>query len=94
MIVEIGLIALIIAFLFTLYATCASAYGGWHGQPSWVESARNASLLVFPLLTISVMVMLYALYKMDFSVAYVYDVSSQAMSPFLRLTALWGGQQG
>ncbi len=31
---------------------------------------------------------------MDFSLAYVYDVSSTAMSPFLRLTALWGGQQG
>jgi len=94
MIVEIGLIALSIAFLFSLYAALASAYGGWHGQAAWVESARNASLLVFPLLTISVLVVVYALYKMDFSLAYVYDVSSQAMSPFLRVTALWGGQQG
>jgi cytochrome c-type biogenesis protein CcmF len=36
----------------------------------------------------------YALYTFDFSLAYVYDVSSRAMSPFLRVTALWGGQNG
>ncbi|NOH02632.1 MAG: hypothetical protein HND47_12080 [Chloroflexi bacterium] len=94
MIADIGLITLTIAFLFTVYATFASAFGGWRGRETWVESARNAVLLVFPLLTISVVIVVYALYTLDFSMAYVYDVSSQAMSPFLRVTALWGGQQG
>jgi cytochrome c-type biogenesis protein CcmF len=51
-------------------------------------------LLVFPLLTIPVLVIVYSLYVYDFSLAYVYDVSSRAMSSFLRVTALWGGQQG
>lgn len=94
MIADIGLIALTIAFLFTVYAACASAYGGLHSQEAWVKSARNASLLTFPLLTVSVVAIVYSLYVLDFSLAYVYDVSSQAMSPFLRITALWGGQQG
>ncbi|MBI4762868.1 MAG: heme lyase CcmF/NrfE family subunit [Chloroflexi bacterium] len=94
MIEDIGLITLTIAFTFSLYATFVSAYGGWRGYEAWVESARNAVLLVFPLLTISVVIVVYALYTLDFSLAYVYDVSSQAMSPFLRVTALWGGQQG
>ena len=94
MLAEIGLIALSLAFLFSLYATFVSAYAGWRGQTAWAESARNASLLVFPLLTIPVLVLVYALYTFDFSLAYVYDVSSRAMSPFLRVTALWGGQQG
>ena len=94
MLTDIGLITLVIAFLLSLYATLASLYGGWRGQEAWVESARNAALLVFPLLTIPVMVIVYALYTLDFSLAYVYDVSSRAMSPFLRVTALWGGQQG
>ncbi len=94
MIADIGLITLAIAFLFSVYATFASAYGGWRGRWAWVESARNASLLAFPLLTVSVVSIVYALYTLDFSLAYVYDVSSQAMSPFLRVTALWGGQQG
>lgn len=94
MLAEIGLIALAIAFLLSVYATFASLYGGQAGRSSWVDSARIASLLVFPLLTIPVIVIVYSLFVYDFSLAYVYDVSSRAMSSFLRVTALWGGQQG
>lgn len=94
MVTDIGLIALSIAFIASLYATFASAYGGASNRPRWVESARNASLVVFPLLSVSVLALVYALYTLDFSLAYVYDVSSTAMSAFLRITALWGGQQG
>ena len=94
MINDIGLIALFIAFILSVYATGASIYGGRKELPSWVKSSRNASLLVFPLLTISVLSTLYSLFVLDFSLAYVADVTSQAMSPFLRLTALWGGQEG
>ncbi|OGO11185.1 MAG: hypothetical protein A2032_05030 [Chloroflexi bacterium RBG_19FT_COMBO_49_13] len=91
---DIGLFAVVIAFLLAVYATFASFYGGQRKHPAWVESARNAAILVFPLLTISVVILVYLLYTLDFSIAYVADVSSQAMSPFLRVTALWGGQQG
>lgn len=94
MLADIGLLALIIAFLLAVYATIASALGGWNNRQTWVESARNATLLVVPLLTISIAVVVYALYSLDFSLAYVGDVSSRAMSPFLRVTALWGGQAG
>jgi cytochrome c-type biogenesis protein CcmF len=94
MLPDIGLMALIVAFVLAVYATAASAWGGWRQKWHWVESARNASLLAVPFLTISVLIVVYALYVMDFSLAYVVDVSSQAMSPFLRLTALWGGQAG
>ena len=94
MISDIGLVALVIAFLFSVYATVVSAWGGLRNRPAWVESSRNASLLVFPLLSISVLVVVYNLYVLDLSQAYVYDVASHAMSTFLRVTALWGGQQG
>ena len=94
MLADIGLIALVIAFFFSVYATFVSLGGALSGCVAWVESARNASLLVFPLLTIPVIVVVYALYTLDFSLAYVYDVSSRAMSPFLRVTAVWGGQEG
>ena len=94
MLADLGLIALAIAFVFSLYATFAALYGGRRGESRWVESARNASLMVFPLLTVPVLVIVYSLYALDFSLAYVYDVSSRAMSPFLRVTALWGGQEG
>lgn len=85
---DFGLITLIIALFLTLCATFASAYGGWYKHQKLVESARNASLLTFPFLTVSFLVVVYSLCTLDFSLAYVYDVSSQAMSPFLRVTAL------
>jgi cytochrome c-type biogenesis protein CcmF len=94
MLADTGLIALVLAFLFSSYATLASLYGASSGKQAWIESARNASLLVFPLLTIPVLIIVYALYTFDFSLAYVYEVSSRAMLPFLRVTALWGGQNG
>lgn len=94
MVNEAGLAALIVAFLLAVYASVASAWGGWRGRWACVESARNAALLVFPLLTIAVIVIVYALLTLDFRLAYVANVSSRAMSPFLRVTALWGGLQG
>ncbi len=86
MVADVGLIALVIAFFFSVYAVLASIYGGLRGRPTWVESARNASLVVFPLLTISVLAVVYSLYVLDLSQAYVYDVASHAMSTFLRVT--------
>jgi cytochrome c-type biogenesis protein CcmF len=94
MLANIGLISLALAFCFSFYATIASVYGGWKGRSPLVESARIASLLVVLMLTIPVLAVVYSLYTFDFSQAYVYDVSSRAMSSFLRVTALWGGQQG
>lgn len=94
MLADIGLFATAIAFLLSVYATIFSTLGGLRERPPWVKSARNATLLVFPLLTLAVLMLVYLLFTLDFSIAYVADVSSQAMSPFLRITALWGGQQG
>ena len=94
MIADIGLIALVLGFLLSGYATAASAYGGRRGRPLYVESARNAVLGAFGMLTLAVLSLVYSLVTLDFSRAYVADVSSRAMSAFLRATALWGGQEG
>src|SRR3972149_7030842 len=94
MLADLGLASLFIAFLLSVYATAAGALAGARHREAWAESARNASLLTFPLLTLSVGALVYALSTLDFTLAYVADVSSQTMSPFLRVTALWGGQQG
>jgi cytochrome c-type biogenesis protein CcmF len=94
MLADIGLIALFLAFLFALYGSFASGFGGWKERHSLLLSGRNAALITFPLLTLSVVILVYSLIKLDFSLAYVADVSSESMSPFLRITALWGGQAG
>ncbi|HET7010463.1 MAG TPA: heme lyase CcmF/NrfE family subunit, partial [Anaerolineales bacterium] len=91
---DIGLLALLIGFGLTVYATAAAVIAGLRSSSRWAASARNATCLAFPVLSVSVIALEAALLRLDFRLAYVADVSSQAMSPFLRATALWGGQQG
>lgn len=94
MLADIGLVALFLAFVLAIFSAIVAGYGGWKGRYEFVASGRNAALLTFPFLTISVVILVYSLLSLDFSLAYVADVSSQTMSPFLRVTALWGGQSG
>src|SRR5512136_2260850 len=95
MIVEVGLIALILGSLTTLYALGAALVGADRKDGGkLVASARNAAVLTFLLLTLSALVIVYLLVVGDFSVKYAYDASSRAMNGFLRVTALWGGQAG
>ncbi len=94
MLYDLGYFALLISFLLAIYAAGVAVFGAQSQRMPFVESARNAALLVFPLLTLAVLIVVYGLVTLDFNQAYVADVSSRAMSPFLRVTALWGGQQG
>jgi cytochrome c-type biogenesis protein CcmF len=59
-----------------------------------VESAKNAMLLTFPLLTISITMLIIMLLNSEFEVAYVATVTSRSMPAYLKVTALWGGQPG
>ncbi|MFV1859152.1 MAG: heme lyase CcmF/NrfE family subunit [Anaerolineales bacterium] len=94
MLIDIGLISLTLAFVLAVTAAIAGGVGGKTENWRLVESARNAALITFPLLSISVLILVYALTTLDFSLAYVSQVSSREMSTFLRVTALWGGQDG
>jgi cytochrome c-type biogenesis protein CcmF len=92
--VNFGLGALILSFVVALYGAGAAVYGELKKKSHWVESARNAMLLTFPLLTISTSVLIYLLINNSFEVAYVASVTSLSMPAYLKITALWGGQPG
>lgn len=94
MIVDLGLAALIIAFIVAIYAIVAAYFGSKKGQGRWLMSARAATIASFPLLTIACGSLIYALVNLDFQLDYVVGVSSQSMPLYLRATALWGGQAG
>ena len=94
MIVNLGYSALLITFLLCLYGIGAAYFGVKKKSPSWVDSARNAMLLSFPLLTLSALCLIYLLITDHFEVEYVASVSSQSMPLYLKITALWGGQAG
>jgi cytochrome c-type biogenesis protein CcmF len=91
---EIGFGALFITLIFAVYGIVAAVYGQKNKSQAWILSARQAMILVFPLLTVSVAAMLYLLVSDDFQVVYIADVSSRSMPVYLKLTALWGGQAG
>ena len=94
MIPDIGYLALLLAFAAAIYAAVAAYYGRHTDQPRWVESARNATIATLPLIGISSLLLVYSLVTSDFSVEYVWRVSSLEMPTYLKVTALWGGQAG
>ena len=94
MVANLGYAALVITFLISLYGVGAAVYGARKNSPAWVESARHAMLLTFPLLTISAVGLIYLLVNGHYEVEYVASVTSNSMPMYLRVTALWGGQAG
>jgi cytochrome c-type biogenesis protein CcmF len=94
MIADIGFIAIAFAFLAAIYSAAAAWYGNRTGQQAWVESARNATIAIFLLVLLASGLLIVALLQNDFSIEYVWRVSSRDMPTYLKVTALWGGQAG
>ncbi len=94
MIANLGYGTLIIAFVSCFYGIGASLYGLRLNHPSWVDSARHAMLLTFPLITLSALCIIYLLVSGSYEVEYVASVTSESMPLYLKVTALWGGQAG
>ena len=91
MFAEFGSSILVITFILALYSIGAALFGQFRQNQKWVESARLAMLLTFPLLTVTSLVLIYLLVTNDFSVKFVYEVTSTDMPTYLKVTALWGG---
>ncbi|MBT3389410.1 MAG: heme lyase CcmF/NrfE family subunit [Chloroflexi bacterium] len=94
MIANIGYSALVLTLLVSLYGIGAALLGLRKNRPALVDSARNAMLLTFPLLTLSALSIIYLLATNHFEVEYVASVTSRSMPMYLKVTALWGGQAG
>lgn len=91
---DIGFGSLFITLIVALYGVGAAIYGERNKDNMWVDSARNAMLLTFPLLTISVASLIYLLVTDQYQIAYVARVSSRSMPAYLKVAALWGSQAG
>jgi cytochrome c-type biogenesis protein CcmF len=91
---DIGFGSLLITLIVSIYGLGAAVYGEKEKKKAWILSAKQAMRLVFPLLTISIISLLYLLLTDKFEVVYVQEVSSRSMPDYLKITALWGGQSG
>ena len=94
MIEGIGFAALMLTFGLALYGAGAAAYGARTDRPELIESARRAMLFSWPTISISALAIIALLLGSRYDIAYVAKVTNNAMPPYLRVTALWGGQAG
>ncbi|HID84005.1 MAG TPA: heme lyase CcmF/NrfE family subunit [Anaerolineales bacterium] len=94
MVAHLGYGVLLLTFVVSLYSAAAAVYGALRHKAAWVESARRAAVLTFPLLTLSSLALLYLLLTDHFEIAYVASVSSRVMPLYLKITAFWGSQAG
>ncbi|MFW6183512.1 MAG: heme lyase CcmF/NrfE family subunit [Chloroflexota bacterium] len=94
MIADFGYAVVLITFAVAIYAALAATYGARKEDARWVESARNATASTFPLLLLASGLLIVLLLRNDFSVEYVWRVTSTEMPTYLKVTALWGGQAG
>lgn len=94
MLANVGYGILVVSFLVSLYGIIAAVYGGVKNRAAWVESSRLAMLLTFPLITLVVLIMEYMLVTGQYQMEFVYNVTSNSMPLYLKITALWGGQAG
>ena len=94
MLADIGYFSLLLAFLAAIYSALAAWYGSRTAKPKWVESGRNATIIIFFLVLFSCVALILSLLRNDFSIEFVWRVSSIEMPTYLKVTALWGGQAG
>ncbi len=92
MLVDFGFGALVISLLVAVYGIVAAIYGVRSAKPEWVESARLAMLLTFPLITISALCLIVLLVTGQYDVEYVSSVTSNSMPFYLRVTSFGVGR--
>src|SRR5438093_6768979 len=94
MIPELGQGMLLVALGLALAGAILSAAGGRTGRPALVESAQHAALGVFPLITCSFALLVYAFLTFDFSVRYVAHNTNLGTPFWYRITGVWGALEG
>jgi cytochrome c-type biogenesis protein CcmF len=91
---DLGLIAAVLAGLTALYACGLGIFGGLEKRSDYTESARRAAIIVAPLLTLAIVSIIYSNIVGDYSLEYTSRVSNSTTPLLLKITALWGGQNG
>jgi cytochrome c-type biogenesis protein CcmF len=91
---NIGALAILLAFCFSIYAAIASVVGKLKSNAFLILSAERAVYCNFFLLTVASVLLVYALVWGDYRLAYVAAHSNRAMPTAYKFAAWWGGQSG
>ncbi len=94
MLAEIGQNLLILSVIVAVYAAFAALWGIYRRDSRWMESARHGTLALAWLLGGALLLLLAAFLTNDFSVRYVAEHSSTVIPAYLKVSAVWAGQEG
>jgi len=94
MLIELGIVALFLAFAASIASVGLALWGALRDNDAATAAARNAMLVVFPLLTVVSGILIYAQVNGIYELEYVNSVSKDSQPLALKITALWGGQAG
>jgi cytochrome c-type biogenesis protein CcmF len=92
--IDVGALAVSVAFVVALYAVFMSLGGVWLRRPDFVASAEHAALAVWGTVVVASAALLHALVSRDFSVEYVAGYTSTTLPLYYTIAAFWGGQKG
>ena len=94
MLAEIGSIFTALSLAVALYAACATFWGIRRSDSRWVLSARNGVYATAGLLGLAFLALLVAFLDNQFQIRYVAGHSSYALPIYLKVSAVWAGQEG
>ncbi|HEY2683259.1 MAG TPA: heme lyase CcmF/NrfE family subunit [Steroidobacteraceae bacterium] len=94
MIPELGVFALILAFVLSLAQAFFGLAGAWRGNPTWMAVSRPAVTGQFVFVSMAFACLVYAFVTNDFSVLYVAHNSNSHLPLFYQVAALWGAHEG
>lgn len=91
---DIGIIALMLALGFAVFAIVIAVVGAVREQPQAIISAKRAVLAVSAFLVLASAMLVASFLTHDFGVKYVAEQSSRSMPWYFTSAAFYGGQEG
>jgi cytochrome c-type biogenesis protein CcmF len=91
---ELGVFALILAFVLSLSQAFFGLAGAWWGKAVWMSVARPAVTGQFVFVAMAFICLVYCFVTNDFSVQYVAQNSNSHLPLFYQVAAVWGAHEG
>jgi cytochrome c-type biogenesis protein CcmF len=91
---ELGVFALILAFVLSVAQAFFALGGAWRGNGAWMNVARPAVTGQFVFVAAAFGCLVYSFVNNDFSVLYVARNSNSHLPLFYRVAAVWGAHEG
>ncbi len=94
MLAEVGLFFTALALAVVLYAAWAGWWAIRRDDERWSASGRNGMTAAAALLGLALLALLLAFLRDQFSIRYVAQHSARALPLYLKVSAIWAGQEG